>query len=673
VLNSNHVACLRATFRSVDESLAHAVALLDSSRDGSPFSELAHDATPVQRKVVMDYVSRIRAEMRSFLESNGAPLSEPMRSSVWAARTAILMAVVAVEELGPKYMRGYGEVLPEDSKALTAAVAQITDLLDRILAYLSHGPGRDLQARLKRITAVTDEIALLRKLERVITEYGLVEYRGTLEMLLDRIEARTCEIAVFGRVSSGKSSLLNYLLNTDVLPVGVTPVTGVPINIVYATRSRATISFAESQPIEAPPEQLVEYASEQRNPGNHKHVTRIVVGLPADRLRQGITIVDTPGVGSLASSGAAESMAYLPRCDLGIVLVDAGSTLVPDDVALVELLLQAGATVQVLLSKSDLLNDLERTRAMDYAKAQLRDQLCMDVPVYAISVRGEAAALCHHWSEAVLAASLAQHNRLAEESLRRKVATLRDSVETTLRDRRRGQSPVMDIAAWQISNRRLTEATMLVDATLAEFRSAMKSPGSLTELVFKDVVDSLSTSDVPVVADGTLAEHISNVLSVYSSDMATDRVAVLRHVQSELTQALRSVSEAMQNEFKPDAQVAIVGMPALSVARERLKVALKPTWRRILGRRAIAQNFRKQLDSTVRGEVLEVLDRYGKALDGWCQNLLQKMRCEFVAKADFYRASAARPRTAFTESVEMRDDLDELTEAHSHRCTSNGL
>jgi len=44
-------------------------------------------------------------------------------------------------------------------------------------------------------------------------------------MILDRLESKALEIALFGRVSSGKSSLLNYIVQSDVLPVGVNPIT----------------------------------------------------------------------------------------------------------------------------------------------------------------------------------------------------------------------------------------------------------------------------------------------------------------------------------------------------------------------------------------------------------------------------------------------------------------
>jgi len=84
------------------------------------------------------------------------------------------------------------------------------------------------------------------------------------------------------------------------------------------------------------------------------------VEVPAARLREGITWVDTPGLGSLASSGAAETAAYLPRCDLGLVLIDAGATLSQEDLVLVQTLLHTGAQAMVLVSKADLLKPEER-------------------------------------------------------------------------------------------------------------------------------------------------------------------------------------------------------------------------------------------------------------------------------------------------------------------------
>ena len=85
---------------------------------------------------------------------------------------------------------------------------------------------------------------------------------------------------------------------------------------------------------------------------------------PSQRLRDGVVLVDTPGLGSLASAGAAETLAYLPRCDLGVVLIDAGSTLTAEDLTTLQALDDAAIRTILLLSKADLLapNDVARAR-----------------------------------------------------------------------------------------------------------------------------------------------------------------------------------------------------------------------------------------------------------------------------------------------------------------------
>ena len=209
-------------------------------------------------------------------------------------------------------------------------------------------------------------------------------------MLLDRMESAAFEVGVFGRVSSGKSSLLNYILQTDVLPIGVAG-HGNPNTHQPRACWRSRIEFAEAQPQIISFSELPEFATEQKNPGNKKHVTRIFVKLPSDRLAEGVTFVDTPGLGSLAVAGAEGTIAYLPRCDLGIVLIDASAGLTQDDLVVVQALYQAGASAMILISKADLFSAADREQMIAYVKANLREQLRVDPPVHAVSVFGADA------------------------------------------------------------------------------------------------------------------------------------------------------------------------------------------------------------------------------------------------------------------------------------------
>ena len=207
-------------------------------------------------------------------------------------------------------------------------------------------------------------------LAEIIDRQGLTEFRPTRPMLLDRVEDTALEIAVFGRVSTGKSSLLNHIIGTNLLPVGVTPITAVPTRIGYGQTIGKV--WQEGGSSEHPSAALPSYVDERLNPENRKRVGRILVLYPSERLREGIIFVDTPGVGSLATRGAAETLTYLPRCDAGIVLVDAGSTLTPDDLRIISALTHVYPNDTVLISKADLLSPEDLEQQTGYVKRQLR-------------------------------------------------------------------------------------------------------------------------------------------------------------------------------------------------------------------------------------------------------------------------------------------------------------
>jgi GTP-binding protein EngB required for normal cell division len=427
-LNENHKTRLRTTFAYVDGQLAEALSRLDPVEAESPFAAHVPDATPIQRRVLADYISRLRGLLLEVLERHGITLPPPAISSIWAFRTTLTLARIAMEEARPKYLRGYGELKEDAAAEVEADLAQILDLMGRMEAYLAQGSAGELAARLARLELTREAVALVQELARIITAHGLVEFRGALEMLVERLESPGLEVAVFGRVNSGKSSLLNYLLQADVLPVGATPVTGLPTRVRYAAEPDARVQFAQSPHQIIPLDRVVEFATEQSNPANAKQVLRIDIALPSPILKDGAVLVDTPGLGSLATAGAAESLAYLPRCDLGLVLVDAGSALGPDDVALVDALHRAGAGVMALLSKADVMPSDDRDRAVDYMREQLRAHTGTETPVYPVSVRGEHAVLCGQWLTSALGPQLEDQRSAAERSLRRKIGALREAV-----------------------------------------------------------------------------------------------------------------------------------------------------------------------------------------------------------------------------------------------------
>jgi small GTP-binding protein len=263
--------------------------------------------------------------------------------------------------------------------------------------------------------------------------------RTALDTALARLEDQRFEVAVFGRVSAGKSSLLNHLMGQTVLPVGVTPITAIPTRVTYGATASVDVEFADRRAERVDLDRLGDFVTEQQNPANAKHVTRIVVHVPAPRLQEGIVFVDTPGLGSLATSGAAETLAYLPRCDLAVVLIDAASTLTEDDIATLHRLQQAAIPAMVVLSKADLVSADDRDRAVAYTSRQLSTERGTPVAVRAISTAAGSEGLLDAWIEDDLRPLLARHRELAHASVLRKIGALRASAEAALEARDRGR------------------------------------------------------------------------------------------------------------------------------------------------------------------------------------------------------------------------------------------
>jgi GTP-binding protein EngB required for normal cell division len=428
--------------RSLSVAVQHIARLLDeidrlliAARRPSPFSPLVSDISPAQAGVIRDYLDKARRALlaaveRHRLDPAGSPLDVRHAIGVRA-----VMASIAVEEERPKRLRGYGALDPSIAQELDRTCDEIDRAVRELQAFVHGGPDEDFGARLARLGKTAAEPELLAVLERVVREHSLVEFRQSFAALLARLEEKTFHVAVFGRVSSGKSSLLNALLGAPILPVGVTPVTAVPARVRLGSPPLARIRDAEGRTIEIPLERLFEYASEEGNPGNVKRVARLEIVYPVPGMPEGIELVDTPGIGSLATTGADEAFAYLPRTDLALLLVDAGSSLGPEELGLLRIFKDAAIPAEILLSKADLVDGPSRRKLADYVERTVSRELDLAVPVSLVSsVEGERG-LVGAWFESRLRPLFARRKELAEESSRRMAGRLLEGVIAALRIR----------------------------------------------------------------------------------------------------------------------------------------------------------------------------------------------------------------------------------------------
>jgi len=145
-----------------------------------------------------------------------------------------------------------------------------------------------------------------------------------IEMLKTKIKNRELVISVIGQFKRGKTSFINAVLEAAVLPVGIIPVTSVATKIQYG-EALAEVHFKTGDHQIVALDQVVGYIAEQQNPNNQKGVSFVNLFLPDDFLRAGITLVDTPGVGSIHQNNTDEAYAFMRDSDAIIFMLSVDS------------------------------------------------------------------------------------------------------------------------------------------------------------------------------------------------------------------------------------------------------------------------------------------------------------------------------------------------------------
>lgn len=137
-------------------------------------------------------------------------------------------------------------------------------------------------------------------------------------------------LVIVGEFNSGKSSLINAMLGSDVLPEGVTPTTA-SINLLrYAAHS------GESQ--------VSDFVVERT--------------YPADFLRE-ISIVDTPGTNAIIRRHEELTRNFVPRSDLVLFITSADRPFTESERGFMETIREWGKKIVLILNKVDLLRNQE--------------------------------------------------------------------------------------------------------------------------------------------------------------------------------------------------------------------------------------------------------------------------------------------------------------------------
>ena len=163
------------------------------------------------------------------------------------------------------------------------------------------------------------------KLVRILDKYSIPgqEVGSSLKEAIFRSDNKELIIPVLGMQGMGKSTLINAILKEDIMPSEADETTCVPVEVKYGETELAEVYFISNtkKEIVHTKKELYEYVDNNFNPGNEKHVSRIVLYRKNNLLKNGLTIVDLPGVGSLTRANEETTNRYIQNLCTAIFVI----------------------------------------------------------------------------------------------------------------------------------------------------------------------------------------------------------------------------------------------------------------------------------------------------------------------------------------------------------------
>ena len=233
------------------------------------------------------------------------------------------------------------------------------------------------------------ELAEIVRAAAALAKDAMPEGDDRLPELLVRLAEDRFNLVVVGRFSRGKTSLMNAILGSNRLPIGIVPLTSVITIVTYGSKERLLIHYDDRRlSSEVAVDALPEYVTQRHNPGNVLRVSTAEVQLPAEILRRGFHFIDTPGLGSPILESTRLTEGFLSQADAFVLVTSYESPLSEEEARVLRVASSSARRTFVVLNKHDTVSAQERDEALHYVRERLADWLGDVTPsVFSVSAR----------------------------------------------------------------------------------------------------------------------------------------------------------------------------------------------------------------------------------------------------------------------------------------------
>src|SRR5262245_28029751 len=217
--------------------------------------------------------------------------------------------------------------------------------------------------------------------------------RDVRDTRLPKLEDERFSVVVLGEFHHGKSTCIDALLGTPLLPTGITPTTALLAHVTHGARAGATAVTENGERTAIDAAALADHltvdglaksdggksdggkgkagAKAAKKPAAPIH--HVEIAHPSPLLANRLTIVDTPGVNDINEQRADITYGYLPRADAAVFLLDATQILTASERQFLEerILRSTRDRLIFVVAKADLLDEAELAETLRFARQHL--------------------------------------------------------------------------------------------------------------------------------------------------------------------------------------------------------------------------------------------------------------------------------------------------------------
>ena len=163
--------------------------------------------------------------------------------------------------------------------------------------------------------------------QKAYPKFDFPKVSENFKLTRELIEKGEFNLAVCGKVKNGKSSLINALIGRELLPVCTDVATSRVFKISHSNEEKFYVVYGNGDRKEISQDELATYGSQavinkEGEADIENTISYIQVFTPMDFLPEGVSMIDTPGIGSTYPHHTAITKQYIKQADAAMFVMN---------------------------------------------------------------------------------------------------------------------------------------------------------------------------------------------------------------------------------------------------------------------------------------------------------------------------------------------------------------